>query len=469
MSSFCTLAVNVTVAVSGQYTNTTGAVSSTNGGTGGTASANFSAANPPAIAETFGASSLALGASTSLSFTITNPNASVAFTGVAFTDNLPAGLLVATPNGLTGTCGSGVIAAVAASQSITLTGAAISSSASCTFSINVTSAIAGVQVNTTGTVSAGDGGNGNSATASINILVPAMTLSISHTGNFYQGQVGATYNLVANNVGAGPTLGTVTVTDTLPIGLTATAAFPGWGWSCTLATLTCTRSDALAAGASYPPIIVTVNVAANATSVSNSAIVTGGGELGSSNNAASDSTTITLPPDFAMSGTISSLTVHQGQTASYVITLTPLYNVLTSPIALTASGLPARSSVVFNLNPVTPGTNPVTSTLVITTAAGDPYVARNSGRNRAPSVGNAAADFAGLLISGVGFRRRRSKNGWLLYAVLLICGGLGVYGCAGSESNFQNLGSPPGSYTVTITGISGTLQHSMAVTLNVQP
>jgi uncharacterized protein (TIGR03437 family) len=44
--------------------------------------------------------------------------------------------------------------------------------------------------------------------------------------------------------------------------LTATA-IGGTGWSCTLTPLACTRSDALAAGASYPAITVTVNVANN--------------------------------------------------------------------------------------------------------------------------------------------------------------------------------------------------------------
>src|SRR2546430_268499 len=87
----------------------------------------------------------------------------------------------------------------------------------------------------------------------------------THTGNFTQGQIGATYTLTVSNGGAGPTSGTVTVTDTLPSGLTATG-LAGTGWTGALATLTCTRSDVLAAGASYPPITLTVNVAANAPS-----------------------------------------------------------------------------------------------------------------------------------------------------------------------------------------------------------
>ncbi len=83
--------------------------------------------------------------------------------------------------------------------------------------------------------------------------------------------------MVTNN-GPDATSGTVSVTDTLPAGLTATA-ISGGGWNCLLGTLTCTRSDVLASGSSYPPITLTVNVANNApASVINSATVCGGGD-----------------------------------------------------------------------------------------------------------------------------------------------------------------------------------------------
>jgi len=59
--------------------------------------------------------------------------------------------------------------------------------------------------------------------------------------------------------------GLVTVTESLPIGLTL-ASMTGPGWTCTSNTLTCTRSDVLTAGASYPAITVTVTVANNAIS-----------------------------------------------------------------------------------------------------------------------------------------------------------------------------------------------------------
>ena len=132
------------------------------------------------------------------------------------------------------------------------------------------------------------------ATVSITIggAVPDLTLTKTHVGNFSQGQTGATYTLTANNVGSAATNGTVTVTDALPASLTATA-MSGTGWNCSVATTSCTSTDVIASGASYPAITLTVNVAANApASVTNTAIVGGGGETNAGNDSASDPTTI---------------------------------------------------------------------------------------------------------------------------------------------------------------------------------
>jgi uncharacterized repeat protein (TIGR01451 family) len=119
----------------------------------------------------------------------------------------------------------------------------------------------------------------------------SLSIAKTHSGNFTQGQNGATYTLtVSNATGAGPTAGTVTVTETVPTGMTL-ASMAGTGWTCPgTAPNNCTRSSALSGGASYPPITVTVDVASNAaTPLSNSVSVSGGGSAGSST---SDSTTI---------------------------------------------------------------------------------------------------------------------------------------------------------------------------------
>jgi len=88
-------------------------------------------------------------------------------------------------------------------------------------------------------------------------LTPDFTFSKSHTGNFTQGQTGATFTISAGNAYTQASSGTVTVTDQLPTGLTL-VSMSGTGWSC--ASVTCSRSDPLGPGASYPPITVTVNV-----------------------------------------------------------------------------------------------------------------------------------------------------------------------------------------------------------------
>jgi uncharacterized repeat protein (TIGR01451 family) len=149
-----------------------------------------------------------------------------------------------------------------------------------------------------------------------------LTITKTHIGNFTQGQTGATYTLTATNSGTAATSGTVSVVDTLPTGLTATA-ISGTGWTCTLATLTCTRSDALTAGSSYPVITLTVNVAADAaSSITNNAAVSGGGETNTGNDTTADPTTVNGVSDLTITKSHTS-SFTQGQTgATYTLTAT---------------------------------------------------------------------------------------------------------------------------------------------------
>ena len=61
------------------------------GGTGNDVT--LTAIGPPTIAKAFGAPSILVNGTTTLTFTLTNPNAGTALTGVGFTDTLPAGLV----------------------------------------------------------------------------------------------------------------------------------------------------------------------------------------------------------------------------------------------------------------------------------------------------------------------------------------------------------------------------------------
>jgi uncharacterized repeat protein (TIGR01451 family) len=121
----------------------------------------------------------------------------------------------------------------------------------------------------------------------------AASLSIvkSHVGNFSPAQQSATYTITVSNASsAGPTAGVVTVTDTLPAGLTP-VAMTGSGWTCQIPS--CTRSDVLIGGSNYPAVTMTVNVTVDATSPQiNQVSVSGGGSASASTT---DSTTITTP------------------------------------------------------------------------------------------------------------------------------------------------------------------------------
>ena len=179
-NSSCSLTIKVLGTTVGTKNNPV-TVTSNEGGTGNTSTAQVVviAMPAPTISIAFGSSSIALYASTSLTFTISNPNASP-LTAVSFTDSLPSGLVVATPSGLSGSCGGGAITAVSGGSSVSLVGAALAASSSCNFSIKVTGATAGVKNNTTGAITSNESGSGatsNTATLTVNPAYSAPTVT----------------------------------------------------------------------------------------------------------------------------------------------------------------------------------------------------------------------------------------------------------------------------------------------------
>ena len=122
-----------------------------------------------------------------------------------------------------------------------------------------------------------------------------LTISSTHVGTFAFGEIGAVYTLLVTNKGSGATSGTVAVNDTVPPGLTATF-ITGSGWNCAQPAGPCTRTDALAASAFYPPLTLLVNVTANTPmAVTNTATVSSDGAPNSVNSTATDITAIGLP------------------------------------------------------------------------------------------------------------------------------------------------------------------------------
>lgn len=210
---------------------------------------------------------------------------------VTVADTLPADLTVQSIAGNGWTCSSST--ATCTRSDALLAG---NSYPDITLVVNVSATSAASVTNRVDVSGGGDatvGGNNRAQDVTAVILPADLTLTKSHSGSFRQGQSGAAYSIRVSNVGSGGTSGLVTVADNLPSGLTATA-LSGPGWACTLATLSCTRSDTLAGGSAYPDISLTVDVSARAaSSVTNQAVVTGGGDSNSGNNVANDPTAIT--------------------------------------------------------------------------------------------------------------------------------------------------------------------------------
>ena len=119
-----------------------------------------------------------------------------------------------------------------------------------------------------------------------------LTVGSSHAGDFTLGQTNAVYTVTVNNLGGTASSGTVTVTNILPAGLTATS-ISGTGWTGDLASGTASRSDAVAGGGNFPPLYVTATVASNAPSLGTNAVfISGGGDPNPANNSDFDPTAI---------------------------------------------------------------------------------------------------------------------------------------------------------------------------------
>jgi uncharacterized repeat protein (TIGR01451 family) len=256
--------------------------------------------------------------------TVTNSGGSSTTAAVTVTDTLPASLTyvpAAIPgwscsaSGQVITCtSSNVVAAGATFPALTLT-------------VNV-SATAPASVTNNVSVSGGgetNAGNNSASDATTINQVADMTVAKTHTGNFTRGSTGS-YSITATNSGAGPVSGAVTVADTLPAGLTPTgwSSTPGSGWSCSIAaqTVTCSNSSALAAGQSYAALSITVSVAQNAaSSLTNTATVSGGGQAVTSNDSSSNPTTIVSSSDLSLTKVTSNAGSGVGTNATFTITV----------------------------------------------------------------------------------------------------------------------------------------------------
>jgi len=159
------------------------------------------------------------------------------------------------------------------------------------------------------------------------------------------------------------------------------------------------------------------------------------------------------------------VTISAGQAAIYNIAFQqhPTNN---ATISLACSGLPFGAACSFNPNniQVTASTNStIASQLTISTTAPTLAFARPNGGSTFLAIG--------FLVTVITCRRRRLAvlldSAALSFLLLLSCGG-GGGGQSGTVTKVSQSGTPVGTYTVTVTGTSGSTTDITSVTLIVK-
>ena len=226
-----------------------------------------------------------VGGTGSYTITVTNTGGAPTSGSIALHDALPPGIQLTSASGANWNCvGSGDV-------TCTRSGApdlAAGGSTKLTMTVSVSGPSDPIGASNTVTASGGGDVTCPAAThCSASVVagtsstpVPILTVSKTTTpGTFVVGQP-ASYVFTIKNIGAVASTGAITLTDSLPPGISY-VSFGGQGWSsCTSAPVKCTTSSTLAPGASTT---LTVNASVGSGAVgnggaSNAATVSGGGD-----------------------------------------------------------------------------------------------------------------------------------------------------------------------------------------------
>jgi hypothetical protein len=193
---------------------------------------------------------------------------------------------------------------------------------------------------------------------------------------------------------------------------------------------------------------------------------------------------VTVTPDYTLAATPASATVKAGSSASFTITLTPS-NGYNGTVTFSCGTLPAKVSCTFSPTSLVGGSQPVTTTLTVTTTAATASLVapvRPNSKSSAPTFWASLSGLGvfGLVLTGNGKKRNRRQMAIVL-GILLLAMMFSLVGCSGGGSSSGGNGgggtpgTPAGSYTVqlTATGTAGsnngtTAAHSFSVAVTVQ-
>ncbi|MCE2976173.1 MAG: hypothetical protein LW851_07705 [Pseudanabaena sp. CoA8_M7] len=353
------------------------------------------------------------GGSTSLLGVQLTNNSAVNYVGVNFTDNMPTGMIVASPLDATTTCASGIIAATPGAGNFNLSGASIPSNTTCTVSVRVTSSSAGNLTNVIpigGVTSFQGASNTQQASATLTNLAG---LGLGKSFSPSTVSPGDKTRLAITIINARPVdLTNLAITDVLPTGLVI-ATPPNTNTDCPNGVVTTTTDSVTLGSASVDKnttcsFSVDVLVAALGTYTNTipAGSITSTPSFSNSDPTQATVTAAILPTiaksftsDTISRGGISTLTIQLGNASGSAITLTSALvdtlpaNVLVAPTpniggTCTTTNVSTTANTITYSNVSTIPNGGCTITVQVTSATNGVYVNTIPANGLQTTIGN---------------------------------------------------------------------------------
>lgn len=176
----------------------------------------------PVFNKAFAPDTVAVGVPSTLTFTIDNSGSTLDDNALAFVDNLPAGVLVASPANPVNTCTGGTLTATSGTAVISYTGGTVAAGATCTISVDVITEVPGALVNTTGDFTSAFGNSGTATDTLTGTATPPTFSMAFDPDSIAIGDISTLIYTIDNTANAAAASG-LSFTNNLPTGMEVAA------------------------------------------------------------------------------------------------------------------------------------------------------------------------------------------------------------------------------------------------------